>query len=283
MRFLYVTDIHGDKEKYLKLLQIAIEGNYKYIIDGGDMLPKGFGRLEKQTNYINDFLTGYLKKLQDAEITYLCMLGNDDILPMDTFFDSLCKEYDNVHNIANNKVVLNGYEFIGMNYVLDHPFGCKDRVVNEDNCVLQEQLASAFISTVDGHEQIEDWCNYREKSLPKMGDILNKLPIPTDYKKTIYVMHQPPKNVGLGILNSGLDVGSNDIYKFLKQQEPLLSLHGHIHESPDTENGKWITNINNTTCIQPGQTEYDENNLVYVDIDLDNNNFQRKICKVKKY
>lgn len=281
MKFLYVTDIHGDKEKYLKLLQIAIEKNYKYIIDGGDMLPKGFGRLEKQTDYINGFLTDYFKKLQDAGITYLCMLGNDDILPMDTIFSNLCKRYDNVFNIANNKVVLNDYEFIGMNYVLDHPFGCKDRVVNEDNRVSQKQLSQAFLSTADGHEQIENWDNYREKELPKMNDILSKLPIPTEYKKTIYVMHQPPKNLGLGILNSGLDVGSNDIYKFLIQKEPLLSLHGHIHESPDTENGKWIANMNHTTCIQPGQTEYGENDLIYVDIDLDNNSYQRKICNIR--
>lgn len=37
------------------------------------------------------------------------------------------------------------------------------------------------------------------------------------------------------LLYQDLDIGSVDIYEFLKAKQPLLSLHGHIHESPDTE------------------------------------------------
>lgn len=37
------------------------------------------------------------------------------------------------------------------------------------------------------------------------------------------------------LLYHDLDIGSVDIYEFLKAKQPLLSLHGHIHESPDTE------------------------------------------------
>lgn len=40
MKILYVTDLHGDKKKYRKILDVAIEKEIKVIVNGGDMLPK---------------------------------------------------------------------------------------------------------------------------------------------------------------------------------------------------------------------------------------------------
>nr|WP_288886996.1 hypothetical protein [uncultured Blautia sp.] len=40
MKILYVTDLHGDKNKYGKSLDIAVEKNIGVIVNGGDMLPK---------------------------------------------------------------------------------------------------------------------------------------------------------------------------------------------------------------------------------------------------
>ena len=40
MKILYVTDLHGDKEKYRKTLDLAIEKEISVIVNGGDMLPK---------------------------------------------------------------------------------------------------------------------------------------------------------------------------------------------------------------------------------------------------
>lgn len=78
-----------------------------------------------------------------------------------------------------------------------------------------------------------------------------------DYNKTVYITHMPPSYLNLGqLLHQDLDVGSNDIYEFFKEKQPLLTLHGHIHEFPDTFKGKWINNIDKTTCINTGQTEF---------------------------
>ena len=44
MKILYVTDLHGDKEKYKKTLEIAIEKGISVIVNGGDMLPKQCNR-----------------------------------------------------------------------------------------------------------------------------------------------------------------------------------------------------------------------------------------------
>ena len=81
-------------------------------------------------------------------------------------------------------------------------------------------------------------------------------------------------------LYQDLDIGSVDIYEFLKSKQPLLSLHGHIHESPDTEKGTWINQIQHTVCIQPGQMELDSRDMVYAEIDLQRKEYVRQIINV---
>ncbi len=283
MKILYVTDLHGDKNKYIKSLELAIEKGISTIVNGGDMLPKNCDRHKEQVAFINGFLKDYFDELKKNKITYLCMLGNDDLLALDDLFEKVCGEYNNVHNISGKKICIDNYEFIGMNYILDHPFGCKDRVITETEYVPQRQLSSvAGISNKYGYDKIYNWLEYANTELPYMCNVLSELPQVSDSKKTVYIMHMPPANLRLGqLLYQDLDIGSVDIYKFLKDKQPLLSLHGHIHESPDTEKGKWINNIFKTTCIQPGQTELFDDKMVYVELDLLNERYERKVVNVK--
>lgn len=283
MKAMYVTDLHGDKDKYEKSLAIAVERGISVIINGGDMLPKFGERHVEQPVFIKDFLKDYFTVLKKHDITYLTMLGNDDLLWVDELFEIVCNEFENVHNIADKKVCVGEYEFIGMNHILDHPFGCKDRVVMETHYIPQKQLSYvAGISNEYGYDKIFNWLEYSRTELPYMCDILKTLPEPENLKQTIYVMHMPPAGLRLGqLLYQDLDIGSVDIYDFLKEKQPMLSLHGHIHESPDTVKGKWINQIIHTTCIQPGQTELGNNDMVYVELDLQKQEFVRKIAKVK--
>jgi Icc-related predicted phosphoesterase len=41
-------------------------------------------------------------------------------------------------------------------------------------------------------------------------------------------------------------VGSSGVYKMIEKHQPLLGLHGHIHES------EGVFNIGRTTCINTG-------------------------------
>lgn len=99
---------------------------------------------------------------------------------------------------------------------------------------------------------------------------------------TAYVMYMPPAGLRLGqLLYQDLDIGSVDIYDFIKEKQPLLSLHGHIHEAPDMEKGKWINQIHNTACIQTGQTELGDIDMIYAELDLRKQEYLRKIVNVK--
>lgn len=82
------------------------------------------------------------------------------------------------------------------------------------------------------------------------------------------------------LLYQDLDIGSVDIYEFLKAKQPLLSLHGHIHESPDTEKGSWMNQIGTTMYIQTGQTEFGDSSMVYAEIDLKSGAYARRIVNI---
>ncbi len=39
--------------------------------------------------------------------------------------------------------------------------------------------------------------------------------------------------------------------RWIENRQPLLTLHGHIHESPDLS-GRWAERIGSTICVNPG-------------------------------
>jgi len=108
MKLLYATDLHGDKNKYEKVLKLAVERDIKLIVNGGDMLPKQGDRHKEQPIFINEYLKDYFQRLQVHGITYLAILGNDDLLAVDELFSAVCSEFDNVYDIAGSKVDIGG-------------------------------------------------------------------------------------------------------------------------------------------------------------------------------
>lgn len=92
------------------------------------------------------------------------------------------------------------------------------------------------------------------------------------------MIHSPPSSLDLDVCNDGQKVGSEAIYNFLKKNQPLISLHGHIHESPNNSK-KWYSHLGRTLYIQPGQSEIYDNFLIYVIMNLNDSN----IIEFEKY
>lgn len=97
-------------------------------------------------------------------------------------------------------------------------------------------------------------------------------------QKAIFNLHAPPSNTLLDvaveldkdlrpIIRAGqpsmVHVGSVSVRKAIEEYQPMLGLHGHIHES------KAVEKIGKTTCINPG-SKYQEGELDAVIVDLDN-------------
>lgn len=272
MKILFVTDLHGNRGKYDRLIRAALDEKADVVINGGDMLPKE-GDLFRQGEFIRGDLKDHFAQFERADIYYLCYLGNDDVRIFDGLFDDLCKQYRIVINLAQQKCEIGKYDFIGMNYVVDYPFRLKDRCRKDTvDYQFQRQLGTGLLSTKDGWREIEDWPAYAA-GLPTIEDELNRLPTPRDMNNAVYVIHMPPNSLGLDECGTGEKVGSKAVYNFLMKSQPKLSLHGHIHESPEMT-GQWHANIGKTLCIQPGQLG---NGLTYVTIDMTTMKYIRKV------
>ena len=269
MRVLFTTDLHGIPWKYDRLFDVAEEFQAEVVINGGDMLP-GNGEPFRQGEFITDYLDNHFAQFSSAGIYYLCYPGNDDLRIFDQSFEDTCDKYSTIFCIAQRKFELGGYEFIGMNWVVDYPFRLKDRCrMDTDDYIFQDQFGKGLLSTSDGWQEIDDWFAHA-KTIPTIEDELDRLVRPKDMANSIYVIHTPPHRLGLDKCSHGAEVGSKAVYNFLKKYQPKLSLHGHIHESPEVT-GRWYAKLGRTICIQPGQL----NEFTYVTIDLSTMKFDK--------
>ena len=267
MKFIYACDIHGDTNKYEKLFKTAQKEDIKYMVLGGDLLPKRGIRVIIQPEFIRDFFEDYFKRLKENNIKCILIPGNDDLEKFDIEINELCEKYSNIYNIDNKKLDIEDVSFIGLSKVLDHPFGSKNRVLIEKNLKMQPQLSQDIYINRDTEViTISEWERYRETNIDKMEDILSSLPVVDKSRKTIYVLHNPPYGIGLDVCANGLQVGSKAITSFLEESNSYMALHGHIHESPKIS-GLWYNKLGKTICIQPGQTELGEKECYYVIID----------------
>lgn len=262
MRIIFVTDLHGCTRKYDKLYKVANEYEADVVINGGDMLPKNTN-LFQQDRFIKRHLNKHFEKFEEANHHYLCYMGNDDLKIFDPLFDEICQQYTYITNIAQRKITIQDIEFIGMNWVVDYPFRLKDRCrMDTRDYIFQHQFGTGLLSSNHGWEEIQNWYEYA-KTLPTIEDELENLPSPLNMDKSVYIVHMPPAYLGLDVCGHGERVGSTSLYNFLQIRQPKLSLHGHIHESPDVS-GVWKAQLKKTICIQPGQMT----KFTYVTIDL---------------
>lgn len=271
-KILFVTDLHGDVAKYKRVFEAAVKHGVAAVVNGGDMLAIDGDLHGSQRDFIEGFLSPYFAGYEKAGIRHLGFLGNDDLKIHDDVFDETCRKYKSVVNLAQRRFELSGFEFIGMNWVTDYPFRLKDRCRRDGpGYVFQEQFGTGLLSTPEGFKELEDWPAYAAK-LPTIEDELAALPEPAAAGRAIYVIHTPPSGLGLDVISSGEKVGSQAVSRFIEKTRPLLTLHGHIHESPAVS-GTWKARIGVTVCVQPGQMK--ANVLSYALIDLESMELER--------
>lgn len=272
MKLVYVTDIHGNEAKFLRVLGAAKEKDAAAVINGGDMLCLDDDLHRTQKEFIEGFLDNHFAEYEKAGIFHLGYLGNDDLRIHDACFDGICAKHGHAINLAQMMFELGGFEFIGMNWVADYPFRLKDRCRKDrKDFVFERQLGSGLLSAEEGFKELSDWPAY-VSTLPAIEQEIESLPKPKDTRKAVYVIHMPPARVGLDVCSDGREIGSQAIYGFIERTQPLLTLHGHIHESP-SRSGVWRADIGETVCVQPGQLR--AHTLSYALIDLETMRMER--------
>jgi len=215
MKFIYVTDVHGMVDVYEKAFELGEAKDVDFLVFGGDITsganPNG------QKFFLEFYLARRLKEFRKkVKKPVFIMMGNDD------FSSNFCilrkAGRQKIAMVLHNRFFrMDGFYVAGYPYVNPTPF------------------------------LLKDW----EKSEKEIEEDLGKLFRKIDHERTVYVFHAPPHGTKLDVLHNGEHEGSTAIRGFIEKFQPLLTLHGHIHESSDMT-GAISERLGKTLCVNPG-------------------------------
>jgi uncharacterized protein len=256
-RLLYVTDLHGWTRGYERIATVAQAEEIATIVNGGDMLPHGRDLVVTQRRFVEEYLPSYLEWLDAAGISYYGMLGNDDCRAVLPAWQDLVRAWPRVHDLSEGWLPLaDGLAICGCNYIPDPPFRLKDwSVLDTRDFVRPPQHPDPVVSQGDSLKSVEDIGAFFQ-ARPTLEELLDAIAArAADYERAVLVCHAPPQGTGLGNISAGTDVGSAAVRAWIERYQPLLTLHGHIHESPRIT-GVDMAKIGRTTVHQPGQERF---------------------------
>ncbi|RJR27563.1 MAG: hypothetical protein C4574_06125 [Candidatus Latescibacterota bacterium] len=268
---LFVSDLHGRNDRCRKLFDAIARERPRAVFVGGDILPHFAARGGEE-----DFLSGYflaeLARLREGlgadYPRVFVILGNDDgRLAEETLEDA---DRAGLLSYAHGrKEELDRWTVYGYSYVPPTPFRLKDwerydvsRHV-DPGCVPPDEGARTVKAPRD------------EIEFATIKDDLAALAGSDDLSNAVFLFHAPPHESGLDraaldgmkIDHVPLDVhvGSIAIRRFIEERSPLVTLHGHVHESARIT-GAWRARIGRTLALSAA---HDGPELALVRFDLE--------------
>ena len=252
MKCFFVTDLHGKIDRYEKLVCKIKEELPDILFIGGDILPNFNAYLKAEyDDFILDYLIPLFQKLKsemsDKYPKIVIIFGNDDPKIEESKIIK-GQEYDLWEYLHNKKTVFKAYTFYGYANIPPTPFLLKDwerydvsRYV-DPGCVHPTEGKRS----IDENEDIE-YTTISKEILQLVGE--------DSLEDAVFLFHSPPYKTKLDradldgqfIDRVPLDVhvGSIAIQRFIKEKQPLLTLHGHIHESSRIT-GDWKDKLDRT-------------------------------------
>ncbi len=255
----FVSDLHGSTYQYQKLYELIEKEKPAVVFMTGDLLPSGLFAFSADNNTSSDFIEDVLikgfsnlkKRLGVRYPEIFLILGNDDGKADEALFIK-AQETGIWHYVHEKKVTFKDFTIYGYAYVPPTPFMLKDwerydvsRYV-DPGCTPPEEGA---------HSLAVDRKKMQYQTIQKD---LEKLTEGDDLRKAVFLFHSPPYQTDLDraaldgktIEHVPLDVhvGSIAIKRFIKERQPMLTLHGHVHESTSIT-GCWKQKIGSTLMM----------------------------------
>jgi uncharacterized protein len=300
MKLFYVTDLHGSEICWRKFLNAGKFYNADVVILGGDITGKAMVPIVQRASGVWDAsLQDQLETLEtEGEVErfskrvmdrgyYPIRVSGEEYQALQGDEDLVDKRF--------KEVMLDGTErWIAM--AEERLAGTGIRVVacpaNDDMFEIDGLLAGAsVVETGDEDHPIQlgdltmvsmgwtnptPWHTFREAEEPELARRIERaLAAASDPSTTIFNFHAPPYGSSLDsapALNPDLTyvsggqalrpVGSTSVRDAIQRYQPLLSLHGHIHES------KGASRIGGTLALNPGSS-YEEGVLQAAIVNLD--------------
>ncbi len=255
----FVSDLHGRVPRYRKLFEAIAREKPEAVFIGGDFLPHRLYVDQSLDVRHQDFIGGFLEQnflglreeLARSYPRVFLIMGNDDVrFEEAAVLDAAARgiwEY-----IHNRRVEFNEHFVYGYAYVPPTPFRLKDW----DRYDVSRFVDPGAVSPEEGFRSVP--VSEQEKEYSTIKDDLEKLTKNADLTETIFLFHSPPYQTSLDWSAQGgrmidhvpLDrhLGSIAIRRFIQARQPLLTLHGHIHESARLSHS-WRDRLGRTHCF----------------------------------
>lgn len=238
--FFFASDLHGQPHRYDALFEAIDRDRPEAVLLGGDLLPLGGG---------DEFIDGLAARFAELHANVILILGNDD----PRAFEPLFREHEDVWTVLHSAAVeVAGYRVYGYPFVPPTPFALKDW----ERYDVSHFVDPGCISPEDGVRSVDVEPNVPRYST--IADDLERLAGAGDLERAIFLFHSPPYRTkldraaldGQSVEHVPLDVnvGSIAIRRFIEAKQPLLTLHGHVHESARLT-GAWKDRIGRTVLL----------------------------------
>jgi len=296
-KIFFATDLHGSEVCWKKFLNAARFYGADVLICGGDMTGKAIVPIVSENGHFTVALGGEQQTVPADQVAEVeATIRRKGYYPLQMSLERLQELDQNPDKRAEcfKEVMLEGVDR-WMKMAAEKLRGSGIRCFvcpgNDDEMEVDEvvrgaelvELGEGRVVEIDGYSMISTgwsnptpWKTHREDSEEQLAARIEKMAAQVpDRSRAIFNLHCPPYQSGLDeapaidadlrLLHGGRalrPVGSTAVRAAIEKHQPLLSLHGHIHES------KGAIKIGKTLSINPGSA-YEEGMLMGAIIQLD--------------
>jgi len=303
LRIFFASDVHGSEVCFRKFVNAGKAYKANVLILGGDITGKMIIPILQQEpgTYAADFSsrTWIIRNNEELE-NFMKMVRNSGYYPYLTSqleFTELSADRNKVNKLFSElmletvrrwvKIAEERLRGTGIScyvtpgnddrFIIDDALIQSDYVVNPEGRVVS--IAGAYEMVSTGFSNFTPWKTQRELSEGELEKKIENMAWNVKNMETcIFNLHCPPFDTLIDrapqldetlkvVTKSGekvmIPVGSVAARNVIKKYQPLLGLHGHIHES------RGVEKLGRTLCLNPG-SEYNEGILRGVIINLEN-------------
>jgi Icc-related predicted phosphoesterase len=296
-KIFFATDLHGSEMCWRKFLNAAKFYDADVLICGGDMTGKAIVPIVEENGHFTLTMGGQTQTVTSDQVSDVeGQIRRKGYYPLRMTVERLHELDQHPERRAETfqVVMLEGVQR-WMEMAKDKLGGSGVRIFvcpgNDDEMEVDDvvrksemvQLGEGQMLEIDGFTMISTgwsnhtpWNTHREETEEQLGERIEAMAkqVP-DQSRAIFNLHCPPFKSGLDeapaidadlkLLHGGRalrPVGSTAVRQAIEKHQPLLSLHGHIHES------KGAVKLGKTLSINPGSS-YEEGMLMGAIIQLD--------------
>jgi Icc-related predicted phosphoesterase len=302
---IFSSDFHGSDVVWRKFLNSATMFKANVLLMGGDMTSKVMVPIvrEPEGSYTANFLGKQIKISEEGLPDLRKQIRQHCYLPYvcsNAELEKLSHDQEYVEKVFEDLEVEMVKDWLALipkkapdAKVIIHPgnddkFILDDVLKNSSDVVFAEESVVSFDGLHEG--ACVGWSNPTPWHSPREcteEQLLEKLEKTVSQLKSVetscFCFHVPPYNSTIDmapkldatlrpVYEGGrpafIPVGSTSVRKIIEKYQPLLGLHGHIHESPG------LVKIGRTQCINPG-SEYSEGILRAYIIELEDGKARR--------